>query len=83
MAITMFCRSPAPDSEWPRYRAGEAHVHNIQDALCGDHLTNRDVAFWLQYLPNLVDLVTAAERTEQLPMTGGKNFQLVTKQLPP
>ncbi|XP_053616535.1 acetylcholinesterase [Plodia interpunctella] len=61
--------SPARDNEWIRYKVGDAQIHDIvysRDNIRNKRSAARDISFWLQYLPQLANLLPTLERTEQL-----------------
>lgn len=71
------CRSPTAEDQWQRYKAGDAHVHDIvADGATNLHSASKETAFWLQYLPQLFNLLTSSERTEQL--TADKGNQVTS-----
>lgn len=61
-------RSPREGSVWQRYKTGEANIYDIHDVETGYanyHSADRDVRFWLQYLPQISNL-NSAKKSEQL-----------------
>ncbi|CAD0194781.1 unnamed protein product [Chrysodeixis includens] len=76
--VTNFIKfgSPEDDSLWQRYKMGDAQIYDIHDvdaAKTSSHSADRDVRFWLQYLPELVNLIQSGEKTEQLTGHKGDN----------
>lgn len=60
--------SPAEENQWLRYRIDDAHIYDIHDkeSAFEHYSVDRDVKFWLQYLPELYNLLQSAEKTEKL-----------------
>lgn len=74
MNTSLICySSPASDGEWPPYRVGAAYLHDIsEDAKRQDKSAGREIAFWLQYLPYLNNLMVPSARTEPLNSDRGR-----------
>ncbi|XP_075972368.1 acetylcholinesterase [Anticarsia gemmatalis] len=66
--------SPGEDN-WKQYKMGNGHIFDIRDkeSLTNQHSADRDVRFWLHYLPELSSLLKTAEKTEQLTGEKGDN----------
>ncbi|XP_026319419.1 carboxylesterase 1C [Hyposmocoma kahamanoa] len=66
--------SPAPEEEWQRYKVGNAHIHEIKDLNIDDGVcSTKEAAFWLQYLPQLSNLLSTTGKTEQLTSEKGES----------
>ncbi|KAM3967917.1 carboxylesterase 4A [Aphomia sociella] len=75
--ITNFIKfgSPGTENEWKRYKVGDAHIFDIrrnENNNNNRHSANKDGTFWLQYLPQLYNLRSTSEHTEQLTSERGE-----------
>ncbi|XP_022822269.1 carboxylesterase 5A [Spodoptera litura] len=61
--------SPGEESIWQPYKSSDANVYDIHDTKNSYpyyHSAERDVRFWLQYLPQLNIILDTAEKTGKL-----------------
>ncbi|KAG6440565.1 hypothetical protein O3G_MSEX001330 [Manduca sexta] len=67
--------SPGSSSEWQQYGVGDAQICDIRDesSHANSFSASKDVKFWLQYLPELVNLISSFEGTEQLSLERGES----------
>ncbi|XP_059050456.1 carboxylesterase 1C [Achroia grisella] len=62
--------SPGIENEWKRYKVGDAQIYDIHQI--DKYNANKDGIFWLQYLPQLYNLRSISEHTEQLTSERGE-----------
>ncbi|KAI5640549.1 carboxylesterase family domain-containing protein [Phthorimaea operculella] len=67
--------APTADDEWQRYKVGDANIHEIRDrsSAGNERCSDRGAAFWLQYLPQLANLMSSSGRSEQLMSDKGES----------
>ncbi|XP_021206187.1 carboxylesterase 1C isoform X1 [Bombyx mori] len=56
---------PVEDGKWRQYMVGDAHIYIISNGKYYKSYNN-DVEFWLKYLPELSNLISKPDQTEQL-----------------
>ncbi|XP_052759019.1 carboxylesterase 4A [Galleria mellonella] len=66
--------SPGIENEWKRYKVGDAQIYDIQHSENNNDKfrAKKDGTFWLQYLPQLYNLRSISEHTEQLTSEKGE-----------
>ncbi|KAJ8736387.1 hypothetical protein PYW08_007043 [Mythimna loreyi] len=66
--------SPAEEGVWQPYNTDDASIYDIRNTrTTHDHSANRDVKFWLQYLPQLYNMLNFAAKTGKLTDNKGEN----------
>ncbi|XP_072943817.1 acetylcholinesterase-like [Epargyreus clarus] len=68
--------SPGNQDEWPRYVLQDPNVHEIfisEGTKCNVRSTSRDLVFWLEYLPQLANLMYTNGQSEHFKTDEGES----------